>query len=271
MSRALFALLLLASGCGPKKLDDRPGLDADAKSGPDGKRSGAIAIAVNRLSPPDEVSFDKQDMTDWKSVALKGPPGLLTVELRWDDDRSDMNIDLFDGAGQPIGNSPGPLPGAQAKKVAAQIDQPGIYYLRVTAPKAHDGSIYTLIAHWFEGHALTTQATVESPTIAVSPDGGAPPIAADSAPSSYDDGGGVEGRMVEVYREGEATFLNLDKGSSAGVQVGQTGAILDGRSGEDALPGGSFVITKVVSATRSIAKTSLVSVGRNSRVVIHTH
>src|SRR5579871_6436193 len=139
---------LAAFGCGPKKVDKAPTFDADANSGPDGKRSGAVPIEVNKISAPDEVNFDKQDATDWKSVELKGKPSLLEVELHWDNPNSDMNVDVFDGFGTQIATGPGLQPGAQKKVVTVQIDQLGTYFLRVQAPKKGDGSVYTLEAKW---------------------------------------------------------------------------------------------------------------------------
>src|SRR5437773_4370605 len=152
----VFVGTLLVLGCGPKKVDKPPTFDADANSGADGKRSGAVPIEVNKISPPDEVNFDKQDMTDWKSVELRGKAALLEVELHWDNANSDMNVDIFDGFGTQIATGPGLQPGAQKKVVTVQIDQvPGTYFLRVQAPKKGDGSVYTLEAKW--------QGAVEEP------------------------------------------------------------------------------------------------------------
>jgi hypothetical protein len=66
----LFALCLRVGGCGPKKIVQKPTFDADANSGPDRHRSGAVPIEVNQISAPDEVNYDQQDQTDWKSIEL---------------------------------------------------------------------------------------------------------------------------------------------------------------------------------------------------------
>ena len=50
---------------------------------------------------------------------------------------------------------------------------------------------------------------------------------------------------------------------------GNSGRILDGSSGETTLEGGSFTVTKVVDEHKSIAKTQLRSIGRNTRVTIN--
>ena len=65
-------------------------------------------------------------------------------------------------------------------------------------------------------------------------------------------------------------MLHIDKGSAAGVQVGQSGKILDGASGESALVGGDFTITSVIDESKSIGKTGLRSIGHNLRVSINT-
>jgi hypothetical protein len=81
---------------------------------------------------------------------------------------------------------------------------------------------------------------------------------------------GLQGRVVSSYREGAMTVLHLDKGSAAGIQVGQTGWVLDGPTGATPLDGGSFTVVQVVDEMRSIARTSLHSLGRNTRVSINT-
>jgi hypothetical protein len=275
----LFLAAIAILGCGPKKTDDKPKVDPDANSGPDGKRSGAAAMEVNKLVT-DEVNFDKQDMTDWKMVDLKGKPGLLTVNLHWDNEKSDMNLDVFDAMGTPVATSPGPQPGAQDKKLVVQIDKLGVYYIRITAPKAHDGSVYTLEAKW----------DVEEPPPPVVKEGCDPPcgkhqqceenkcVEKKSKPVSHEPRKpkefawetGVQGRIVSSYREGGNMVLHIDKGSAAGIKVGSPGTILDGPSGATALDGGTFKVTEVIDDSKCIAKTGLHSIGRNNRVSIMT-
>lgn len=269
------ALLLVLSlgmlGC-PKKPDTRPAVDSDANSGPDGKRTGAVKLEVNKLSAPDEVNFDKADMTDWKMIELKGKPSLLTAILHWDNANSDMNIDIFDGIGTNIASSPGPQPGAQEKHVVAQIDTLGIYYLRVQAPKAHDGSVYTVEAKWEGGGDEAPKPVVEAPVQErVEKPKKAPKEHHEHVAhtAKFDPENGVQGRIVSSYREGASMVLHIDKGSAAGVKVGQAGAILDGPSGANALDGGSFSITSVVDDGKCIGKTSLHSIGKNNRVSIN--
>lgn len=266
----LFAVPLLVTGCGPKKVDKAPAFDADANSGSDGKRSGAVPIEVNKISPPDEVNFDKQDATDWKSVELRGKAALLEVELHWDSPTSDMNCDIFDGFGTQIATGPGLQPGAQKKTVTAQIDTvPGVYYVRVQAPKKGDGSVYTLEAKW----AGAVEEKAPEPVVEKAP----PPVKPKEkkehvkrGPKEFSLDNGVQGRIVSSYREGGSMVLHIDKGSAAGVQVGQTGTVLDGPSGANALDGGTFKVTQVIDDSKCIAKTGLHSTGKNNRVLILT-
>ena len=73
---------------------------------------------------------------------------------------------------------------------------------------------------------------------------------------------------MQSYKEGGGIVLHLDKGSAAGLKVGSFGTVLEGPSGETALTNGDFRITQVVDENRSIAKCSLKSIGRNTRVAI---
>lgn len=266
----LFLAVTLVAGCGPKKVDKAPAFDADANSGPDGKRSGAVAIEVNKISAPDEVNYDKQDQTDWKSLELKGKPALLEVELHWDNANSDMSCDVFDGFGTQIATGPGLQPGAQVKKVTVQIDNMGTYFIRVQAPKKGDGSVYTLEAKW-------SGAVEEAPTPppVVEKDPPKEPVKKppkehhEHASKKFDPENGVQGRIVSSYREGGSMVLHIDKGSAAGVKVGSFGTILDGPTGANALEGGSFSVTQVIDDSKCIAKTGLHSIGHNNRVSIN--
>ncbi|MSP60310.1 MAG: hypothetical protein EXR72_08210 [Myxococcales bacterium] len=266
----LLSVVLL--GCGPKKTDNRPAYDGDANSGPDGKRSGAVKMDLNKVTLPDDVNYDKQDMTDWRSIELKGKPGLLNVELHWDNDKSDMSVDAYDAVGTQMASSPGPQPGATSKKIVAQIDALGTYYLRVTAPKAHDGSVYTLEAKWEVDEA---PAAVEAPPPVEKPkkeprrEPKGPSTPRVRAPKEFAPENGVQGRIVSSYREGTSMVLHIDKGTAAGVKEGQVGAVLDGPTGANALPGGDFKITTVVDEHKCIAKTGLRSIGKNNRVSIN--
>ena len=244
-------------GCKKSKPDTRPKFDADARSGLDGKRSGAITIEVNKVVT-DDVNFDGQDQTDWKQVELKGKPGILTVELHWDRAEADLNCDVFNSFGEQIAASPGPQAGAQQKKVIVEVSNLGVYFLRIQAAKRGDYSVYTLEAKW-DGEVAPppTPPPVETPKEPV----GKKPIVkrTSSAPKErkFDPDRGVQGRIVSSYREGGQLVLHIDKGSAAGVKVGNSGAVLDGPQGSNRLEGGDFSIVQVIDESKSVAKTGL--------------
>lgn len=142
--RKIAIALVLVAGCHSNTPD--PGPDPDRESGPDKERTAPRPIQLGALVT-DEVDFDKGDMTDWKSLRLD-KKGTLRVKLHWDNNQMDLNVDVFDRAGEPIASSPGLLPGSAEKSVPVEIDAPGTYFIRVTAPRAHQASVYTLQAKW---------------------------------------------------------------------------------------------------------------------------
>ena len=81
-------------------------------------------------------------------VQLPGNPGILTCELTWSNDKSDVAIDVFDQGGNQLAAS-APAPGAKQKTLLAKIDTvPAPYFIRVWAANKTDGSPYTLTAKW---------------------------------------------------------------------------------------------------------------------------
>jgi hypothetical protein len=151
------------------------------------------------------------------------------------------------------------------KKLLVPIDAPGLYYLRIQAPKAHDGGTYSIIARWGD---LPTAAPAPAP-VESEPAAPRPQHAHREPRPRHTAGDAVQARIVSAYREGGKLVLQLDKGAAARVAVGQTGTVLDGPSGETPLDGGAFTITQVIDDGRSIARAQLHSVGRNTRVVIN--
>ncbi len=274
MRRLIFTTLLaFAAGCGPSSKGSNTAAsgptDPDGKSGPDGKRSGAQKLKVN--SPiTDEVNFANGDKTDWFQVDLIGKAGVLNASVNWDQANSDVMIDVFDALGQQISASPVRGPGEQSKKLLTQIDTvPGTYYIRITAPTRADGTVYTLVAKWDE-----------PPPVVVPPP---PPDQPPPPPVEHhhhhepkekpvaeapEGGSTLQGRIVQAYREGEGMMLQIDKGKGQGVRVGMSGTVLNGPAGEDALDGGKITITQVLGDGKSLAKCSLKSIGKNSRVAI---
>src|SRR5581483_5178409 len=56
--------------------------------------------------------------------------------------------DVFDEFGKQISASPVRNRGSKQKELLTQIDKPGVYYVRVSAPNRGDGSVYTMEAKW---------------------------------------------------------------------------------------------------------------------------
>jgi hypothetical protein len=258
-------LTTLAGGC-----DDRfpKNFDADKRSGPDGKRSGAQVLRINK-SRTDEVSYVGQDRTDWFVVTLKGPPNVLATELHWDNAKSDLMIDVFDEFGKQISASPTRAPASTQKTLLTQIDHPGVFYIRVSAPKPDDGSVYTMEAKW---DAPPDPPPDPPQQVVVVPQPRDPPVTRPKHPKEepHDKPAQetIQGHIVSAYREGGSLTIHIDKGSSAGVKVGMNGNILTGPSGEDPLSGGGFKITQVLDERKSVARASIGSIGKNTRVAI---
>ncbi len=275
----MFALLVLvAGGCGPApppKTGNEVKFDADARSGPDGKRSTAREVRIN-TPVTDEVNFQSQDKTDWYLVKLLGRSGVLNTVVHWDSDSSDVMIDVFDEIGRQISASPVRNRNAKEKSLLTQIDKPGVYYVRVTAPTKTDATVYTMEAKW--------DAPPPPPPVVVVVREPPPPR---EHPEPVDDpphrpktpreprepretkpGESVYGRIVQAYLEAGTMTLYLDKGTAAGLKPGMTGAILQGASGEEPLDGGQFRIVSVLDANRAVAKSTLRSIGKNTRVTI---
>lgn len=79
---------------------------------------------------------------------------------------------------------------------------------------------------------------------------------------------GTEGRIVQFYREAGKTILFLDKGSDAGVREGTEGIVLLGQSGRQRMAGGDFQVSRVIGGTRSIAESSVRSIGKDNRMLL---
>lgn len=261
------SILLLAAQLGCKGTQKPPKFDPEANSGPDAKRAGATLIQVNKQYT-DTVDYDKGDRTDWKMVELKGSPGPLDVELHWDNALVDLTVDVFDGIGVQLMSSP-PNSGESVKHLTVQIQEPGTYYIRIQAPKAGVSTDYTVRADWNgEGAPPPPPPPTPTPDPDPKPKPKPKPGPKPARVSKGTPEGSLQGRIVGAHAEGGGTVLYLDKGASAGVKEGQNGWILEGPSGYT--ESGTFSITKVVDDGRSVAKTSLKSIGRNTRIAINT-
>ena len=275
MRRFSFIALLLLAGCGPKAGGKTPkdNFDADARSGPDGTRSTANHLDINKPHT-DDVNYQNQDRTDWYVVDLKGKPAqpVLTVVLHWDNANSDLNIDVFDAMGGQLSASPVRGKGETQKTLYTPIPQPGTYYVRVTAPGKTDGSVYSMEAQW-----------PEAPAVVAAPPPPPEPMAEEKPPEEKPkhhatheprephekpSGESIQARVVSSFREGGSLMMYIDKGSGAGIKPGDSGMVLSGSGGEDPLDGGTFRIVKVIDANKCVGSSQLHSLGKNNRVSI---
>ena len=270
-----FIAVIAFAACGPKSGSKTPkdNFDSDARSGPDGKRSTAQRIDVNKPHT-DEVNYQQQDRTDWYEVELKGKPQqpVLTTIINWDNANSDVNVDVFDAFGAQIAASPVRGKGEKQKTLYVPIPQPGTYYIRVTAPTKVDGTVYTMEAQWQEPTAVAVTAPPPPPQ-----DTPAPPPEEHGRhhatheprePREKPAGETIQARVVSAYREGQALMLYIDKGSAAGIKSGDSGVVLQGSGGEDPVDGGTFRVIKVIDANKCVGSASLHSLGKNNRVAI---
>ena len=156
---------MLLTGCKPKP---PPPFDADAKSGPDGKRVGARTLQPN-APISDSVSYEMQDQTDWYMVQLPGKAGILTCQLDWSNDKSDIAVDVFDEGGNQLAAS-APAPGAKKKQLLAKIERvPAPYFIRVWAQNKTDATPYTLTAKWEMPEPPKPEPIPEEPAPEVKP------------------------------------------------------------------------------------------------------
>lgn len=279
----LAAALLVGAGAACKKNVKKEvvGPDPDTNSGPEAKRGNAKLLTPRRdvnesyrlvYQDTDSVSWPKLLRTKWKRFELTTPgaQNILDCQLNIDTTSVDLNIDIFNSLGTQIGFSPGPAPN-KIKKLAVPIEELGTYFVRVQAADAKDESDFSVFCAWDE----RTEVPVEPRE---KPDRGKPPRKKDRERPVVEKADtleeklqkGVEGRIVQAYREGSVMKLNLDKGSSAKVNVGTEGQILSGKSGLTPLDGGSFRVVKVIDETHSVGEANIRSVGRNNRVVFFT-
>jgi hypothetical protein len=272
MTATAAALLVAAGACEKKtKTANDEKFDADAKSGADGKRSGAKVLKTN-TPVTDEVNFLNQDRSDWFVLTLKGRPGVLNTVIHWDSEASDVMIDVFDEFGKQISASPVRNKGAKEKALLTQIDKTGTYFVRVTAPSRADGTVYTMEAKWEEPREAPPPPVASNDPPPPPPEPRPRPVREPRPPREPKEkptGETVQGRVVSAYREGAGLTLHIDKGSAAGVRTGATGNVLLGPAGEDLLEGAEFKVVQVLGDTKCVGKASIGSIGKNTRVVIN--
>jgi hypothetical protein len=266
-----FGLALAAGGvaCKSKTAYDEKHFNADANSGPDGQRQGANPLKPNTKITAD-VNFKAQNKTNWYAIDLRGKPGVLITHVHWDTAESDVMVDVFDSFGKQLSASPARNKGAKEKQLLTQIDKPGEYFIRVTAPTPNDGTVYTMEAKWEEPLAVAAPPVI--PVLVTQPDPPPKPKREPKEPRETPptpSGDTVEGRIVSAYRDGDALMLHLDKGSEAGLKPGASGNVLVGSAGQDFVEGGEIKVVKVIGGNKALARSGLRSLGRNNRVLIN--
>jgi hypothetical protein len=228
----------------------------------------------------DKIDIKKQKQNDWRKFQLVGKAGqFATFELHWDEEAANLDIDVYDKFGVNVGKSPRRIEGQSSKKVLLRIDEPGLYYVRVSGPSKTDNSIYTMMVKYSGPVAPKPEAGTPPPPPPPPGGGGAqaggtqppapcPPGQNCPAPP---DPNKVYGSIVTSSREGSTVTLYLDKGSSDQLRTGMLGTILDGPEGDKPLEGGSFSITQIVGASKAIAKSSTLQkpLGKNKRIVVN--
>jgi hypothetical protein len=272
---------------GQVKAGEQKGGAAKDGEDDDGDRLKAKPSPIN-TPLDDSLNFAKGDKADWRKVQLGGKPGVATFEIHWDEDASDLDIDVFNKFGDNVGANPPRLNGQPLKKVLVRVDEPGIFYVRVRAPQKKDASIYTMAIKWggtggpptpadekkdAEAKAAASAPAPASPAPAPAPAPGTPgaPGADPAQPIPFaQDPTKLLGNIVSGYPEGGGYVLYLDKGSANKVKAGMTGNVLEGPDGDKLLEGGAFSITQVIDGKKSIARASLTKpLGKNKRVVIN--
>ena len=171
----MFGLLVAFSGCaaltsakgsadsakgaaddakGQKDSAQQPVKDEKDKGKGDKAGGGGGAAGPTRLEATDgqinvpisdKIDAKKNKTNDWRKFALAGKAGqFATFELHWDEEAANLEIDVFDKFGVNIGKIPRRIEGQSSKKVLLRIDDPGVYYVRVSGPTKADSSIYTM-------------------------------------------------------------------------------------------------------------------------------
>jgi hypothetical protein len=234
---------------------------------------GTINVPIS-----DKIDFAKKKANDWRKFTLAGKPGqFATFELHWDEEAANLTIDVFDKFGVNIGKSPRRIEGQSSKKVLLRIDDPGLYYVRVSGPTKADSSIYTMMVK-YNGPVVAKQEAAPAPAPAPAPVAGGAAAAPAPAPCppgqncpAPPDPNKVYGSIVSMVREGSTVTLYLDKGSADQLRSGMMGMILDGPDGDKPLEGGSFSISQVIGGSKSIAKSTTLQkpLGKNKRIVVN--
>ncbi|HEY2744856.1 MAG TPA: hypothetical protein VGL86_09550 [Polyangia bacterium] len=257
------------------------------KGGAAGGGGGESAAGPTRLEATDgqinmpisdKIDIAKKKANDWRKFTLAGKPGqFATFIIHWDEEAANLDINVYDKFGVNVGKSPRRIEGQSSKQVLLRIDDPGLYYVRVSGATKTDNSIYTMEVK-YNGPVVApvTAAAAPAPAPAPAPGGQAAAPAPAPCPPGQNcpappDPNKVYGTIVSLVHDSGVYTLYLDKGSDAQLHSGMMGTILDGPEGDKPLDGGSFSITQVLGGSKSVAKSTTLQkpIGKNKRVVVN--
>lgn len=275
------------------------------KDGDDNDRLHAIESEYN-MPLDDKIDFKKGDKVDWRKFVLNGKPANATFELHWDEDKANLDLDVFNENGTLVAKSPPRLEGQSTKRIIMKIDKPGLFYVKVSGQEKADISIYTMSVRWEgapakgdkdkggdqqaaadKGAAQPDQkgaagdkgtAAGDKGAAAAQNDKGAagqPPPGADKGqpppPLPFaQDPTKVVGSIVTAFREGTVWNLQIDRGSGQKIKVGLKGNLLEGPEGDKLVDGGAFTINKILDGNKATATSYMKNPpGKNKRIVIY--
>ena len=261
--------------------DKAKGGGANGGGGGDAAGPTRLEATDGKINVPisDKIDFVKKKVNDWRKFTLAGKPGqFATFELHWDEETANLNIDVYNEFGVNVGKSPRRIEGQSSKRVLLRIDDPGLYYVRVSGPTKADSSIYTMMVKYNGPVVAPAPAVAAAPAAAPAPAPAATAAAPAPAPCppgqncpAPPDPNKVYGSIVSILHDGSTTTLYLDKGSADQLRPGMMGTILDGPEGDKPFEGGSFSIAQVIGGSKSIAKSTTLQkpLGKNKRIVIN--
>lgn len=275
------------------------------KDGDDNDRLHAVEADFNKPLD-DKIDFKNKDKDDWRKFNLIGKPGTATFELHWDEDKAELNMDVFNENGTLVGKSPPRLEGQSTKRILMKVDRPGLYYVKVSGSEKKDTSIYTVSVRWDgapkkgdkgEGDSgAAAQNDKAAADKAASDKAASDKAAADKAAADKAAATGANGQpgqpgqpgapvapipfaqdptkvvanIVGSYKEAGVWTLQLDKGSAMKLRTGLTGNLLEGPEGDKLVEGASITINTVLDGNKALAKSFMKQPpGKNKRVVIN--
>lgn len=294
-ARRSFTLVLamtaaLAAGCARN-------VPQASNSGKDQRAKGAKTIKLEEGEGRvrDIVTYPGGDRVDWKKLELPdGEMGRLEIRTTFKGARPGMDVafNVYDEWFNRVGRV---KPGKDKKRVKIKNAR-GMYYVEVYAPRRSDAVKYSLRVRFKKNDPKKQLADADLlaqiddppalPSVPkpVEPDPNAPgpgvgpgpvgpgpgpvgpqpdPVDPDPAVSS------VTAKVVKVQvATGGGVIVTLNRGSSAGVDRGWSGNVLQG-SGNSLLDGGEFKVIKVTKS-ESVAKIKLTldQVKANPRVLL---